>query len=397
MKRFSYGLTLSLLLVVFAVASGVSPFKLGHAAAQGDPNVITLNDTTPGIDVVITMPPDTTGAVVLELSGVSVTMTDSTGNVVFLMNDARVHALELHFAPNATPHTLSVERLAGITEGYVKVTSQNDLTMDTGLALIDGEMVAPGQELDTFLDSTKPNSVVSVSLPADGNASTVTASFPGAPVTAQLVDGTGVAVVTVYAGSIDGIRLSMDGGDYQLTMLNTNPNQHTMAAVTVVPANPSSLPVAVATTATTDTTTTVAQNSPDQTSGQSASGVEACTLTIDVSSANLRSGPGTGYSVLDYGFRNEAYPVGGTNIEQNWLLIGLPNGSAWLDRSLGTLSGSCDSLTVFNIPLRMTSSVPQIALQPAPSGSGYYDDDEHEEHEGHDDDGGEHEDGEDDD
>lgn len=394
MKRFSYGLTLSLLLAVLAVASGV---KVQYAAAQGDTNVITLNSTTPGIDVVITMPPDTTGAVALELSGASVTVTDNAGNVVFLMNDARVHALELHFAPNAAPHTLSVERLVGITEGYVKVTSQNDLTMDSGLVLIDGEMVAPGQELDTFLDSTNPNSVVSVSLPADSNASTVTASFPGAPVTAQLVDGEGVAVVTVYAGSIDGIRLSLDGGDYQLTMLNTNPNQHTMAAVTVVPANPSSLPIAVATTATTDTTTTVAQNSPDQTSGQSVSAVEACTFTIDVSSANLRSGPGTGYSILDYGFRNEVYQVGGTNTEQNWLLIGLPNGSAWLDRSLGTLSGSCDSLTVFNIPLRMTSSVPQIALQPAPSGSGYYDDDEHEEHEGHDDDGGEHEDGEDDD
>ncbi len=397
MKRFSYELILSLLLGVFAVASGI---EVQHAAAQGDPNVITLNDTTPGIDVVITMPPDTTGAVALELSGASVTVTDNAGNVVFLMNDARVHGLELHFAPNAAPHTLSVERLAGITEGYVKVTSQNDLTMDTGLVLIDGEMIAPGQELDTFLDGTNPNSVVSVSLPADGNASTVTASFPGAPVTAQLVDGEGVAVVTVYAGSIDGMRLSMDGGDYQLTMLNTNSNQHTMAAVTVVPADPSSLPVAVATTATTDTTTTVAQQVPAQTTGQSTGSVEACTLTIDVSSANLRSGPGTGYSVLDYGFRNEAYPVGGTNTEQNWLLIGLPNGSAWLDRSLGTLNGSCDSLTIFNIPLRMTSSVPQIALQPAPSGSGYYDDDdeyEHEEHEDHEDDGGEHEDGEDDD
>lgn len=387
MKR--YGLTLSLVLAVLLIASGVSPFAVKHAAAQTDPNLIALNDATPGIDVVITFPPDTTGAVALELSGAAVTVTDSAGNTVFVMADARVHALELHFAPNATPHTLSVVRLTGITEGYVKVTSQNDLTTDTGLVLIDGEMVAPGQELDTFLDTTTPNSAVSVSLPTDGSASTITASFPGAPVTAQLVDNAGVAVATVYAGSIDGLRLALDGGDYQMIMVNTNPNQHTLAAVSAVPSNPSTLPVAVATTT---NTTTVAQTVPDQSTGQTAASVGACTLTIDVSSANLRSGPGTGYSILDYGFRNETYAVGGTNTEQNWLLIGLANGSAWVDRTLGTVSGGCDALTVYNIPLRMASSVPQIALQPA-SGSAYHDDDdnehEREEHEegDHDDEG----------
>ena len=386
MKR--YGLTLSLVLAVLLIAGGVSPFAVKHAAAQTDPNLIALNDATPGIDVVITFPPDTTGAVALELSGAAVTVTDSTGNTVFLMADARVHALELHFAPNATPHTLSVVRLTGITEGYVKVTSQNDLTTDTGLVLIDGEMVAPGQELDTFLDATTPNSAVSVSLPTDGSTSTITASFPGAPVTAQLVDNAGVAVATVYAGSIDGLRLALDGGDYQMIMVNTNPNQHTLAAVSAVPSNPSTLPVAVATTT---NTTTVAQTVPDQSTGQAAASVGACTLIIDVSSANLRSGPGTGYSILDYGFRNETYAVGGTNTEQNWLLIGLANGSAWVDRTLGTVSGGCDALTVYNIPLRMASSVPQIALQPA-SGSAYHDDDdnehEREEHEEGDDDEG---------
>ncbi len=387
MKR--YGLTLSLVLAVLLIASGVSPFAVKRAAAQTDPNLIALNDATPGIDVVITFPPDTTGAVALELSGAAVTVTDSAGNTVFLMADARVHALELHFAPNATPHTLSVVRLAGITEGYVKVTSQNDLTTDTGLVLIDGEMVAPGQELDTFLDATTPNSAVSVSLPTDGSTSTITASFPGAPVTAQLVDNAGVAVATVYAGSIDGLRLALDGGDYQMIMVNTNPNQHTLAAVSAVPSNPSTLPVAVATST---NTTTVAQTVPDQSTGQAAASVGACTLTIDVSSANLRSGPGTGYSILDYGFRNETYAVGGTNTEQNWLLIGLANGSAWVDRTLGTVSGGCNALTVYNIPLRMASSVPQIALQPA-SGSAYHDDDddenESEEHEegDHDDEG----------
>ena len=209
---------------------------------------------------------------------------------------------------------------------------------------------------------------------------TITASFPGAPVTAQLVDNAGVAVATIYAGSIDGLRIAIDGGDYQVVMINTNPNQHTLAAVSAVPSNPSTLPVAVATTTATNTTT-VAQTVPDQTGGQSSAAAEACVLTVNVSSANLRSGPGTGYSVLDYGFRNETYMVGGTNTEQNWLLIGLPNGSAWVDRTLGTLSGGCNALTVYNIPLRMASSVPQIALQPA-AGSTFRDDEhEDEEHE----------------
>ena len=70
------------------------------------------------------------------------------------------------------------------------------------------------------------------------------------------------------------------------------------------------------------------------------------------SSVNLRSGPGTGYSVLGYGYLNENYVVGGRNPENNWIVVGTDSGSAWMALTGVNLQGACDALTVFNIPLR---------------------------------------------
>jgi uncharacterized protein YraI len=127
----------------------------------------------------------------------------------------------------------------------------------------------------------------------------------------------------------------------------------------------------------------------------------SCSATVTVSSANLRSGPGTGYSVLDYAYRGENYPVGGRNPENNWVVIGTSDGgSAWLSLSVAQMQDACAELTVFNVPLRNAapaqivinapSSSSSIASAGSGGGGGYSDEDDHHEHEGdhdeHDDD-----------
>ena len=102
MKR----LTLFALLLFALSLSAALP-----ALAQADANLITLNDASPAIDVVITLPADSTGTVALEFSGAAVRLTDATNAVVFSAADARLHALELNIAPNNGSHTLTVERL----------------------------------------------------------------------------------------------------------------------------------------------------------------------------------------------------------------------------------------------------------------------------------------------
>ncbi|HEX2905792.1 MAG TPA: hypothetical protein VHO69_02950, partial [Phototrophicaceae bacterium] len=86
------------------------------AFAQDNANLITLNDATPAIDVVITLPPDTTGTIALDFSGAAVRLTDANKNVVFKAADSRLHGLELNIAPNSNAHTLTVERLPGLAE-----------------------------------------------------------------------------------------------------------------------------------------------------------------------------------------------------------------------------------------------------------------------------------------
>ncbi len=99
-------------------------------------------------------------------------------------------------------------------------------------------------------------------------------------------------------------------------------------------------------------------------------------------SINLRSGPGTGYSITGYGFRGDQLQVGGTNTDGSWLLVGTQDSSAWMSGSTGTLNGSCSNLAVYDIPYR-DAPAPQVSIVTPNSGFGGG---EHE--------GGEHEDGE---
>jgi uncharacterized protein YraI len=354
-------------------------------AQQNPSDAIPLNDATPGVDVVITPAPNTTGVVSVELAQASVTVVVSLGNTTFQMADPRVHRLELRLAPGTGSYTLSAERLPGVVEAYVRITSQADLTDVGQTILIDNaqQPLSIQQALDLPLNSAAPSQVAAFDIPADQQG-TLKASFPGAPVTAQVVDNTGKVLATLIGGGFDGVSMVLDSGSYQLTLMNTNPaQQQTVANMEVAQALPSVLDGEIP--------ALVAQS--------------ACTMTVSSASVNLRSGPGTGYSVINYGFRNEQYQVGGQNPDGSWLVIGLSDGgSAWVSRNTGDLSNACDSLAVYDIPYR-DAPQPQVVIvqqQPstvvvpssgAPAASAAapaaapasHGDDEYEGHEGHDD------------
>ena len=331
---------------------------------------------TPGIDVVVSTPPDTTGAIALQLSGASVTVTDGTGTAVFQVADARVHGLELHFAPGSQTHTITIERLSGVSEAYVTAISKLDLTPISGMQIISTGPITTGQEMDTPLTATMPGLTLPLSIPNSSPNGIILASFPGAPVAAQMIDSNGVSLATLSAGQIDGLSLTLDSGDYELTLLNTNTNINTLAAVSVSPAIQPFLPPAMMTepAAVATQVDTSAPSAPN------------CTVQISESSINLRSGPGTGYSVLSYGFRGDVLTVGGTNSEDSWLLVGNAQGSAWMDKTLGSLDGVCDNLPIYNIPYR-EASAPSIIIQPSTgagsNGSSAFGGEQHENDHGH--------------
>ena len=128
-------------------------------AQQNPSDAIPLNDATPGVDVVITPAPNTTGVVSVEMVQASVTVIDSLGNTTFQMADARVHKLELRLAPGTGSYTLSAERLPGAAEAYVRITSQADLTDLGQTVLIDNPQQPLGiqQALDLPLTSAAPS------------------------------------------------------------------------------------------------------------------------------------------------------------------------------------------------------------------------------------------------
>jgi SH3-like domain-containing protein len=326
----------------------------GTTLAQ-DNQTIVLNDATPGVDLAVSMSPDTAGAISLQLSGAMVTVKDATGQSIFNMNDSRVHALQLHFAPSASPHTITVERLPGVQEAYLSVVSQADMTYPTGTALTASPSLTVGQEFDTPLSSSSPGANLSVAIPPNtiGN---LTASFPGSLTTAQVTDASGTPVATLDASQIDGLSLALDSGNYQIALLNQAGSASSVAGVSVTSAQPAPLPAAVMTPASAPSTVVLPEQTP-------------CTIQIAQSSINLRSGPGTGYSILGYAYRADNLTVAGINPEQNWVLVSNGGGTgAWMSKQLGTLSGDCGQLQTYNIPFR-NAQPPQVIIQNLPAQS----------------------------
>jgi uncharacterized protein YraI len=371
MKRISlYFLLAALLLMALPVI------------AQDNPNLITLNDATPAIDVVITLPPDTTGTIALDIADALVTVKDAQGNIVFRSADSRIYALEMNILPNTGSHTLTVERLEGMSQAFVSVESLPEMTLAGTTTLAPSNAITLNQEASLSLDNSHPGDTVSVSIPPETNG-IITASFYGTTATTQLLDATGIVLAESAVGHIDGLNFVLEGGEYQFTLLSSNLNHPVVAGVRTLAADEAGFGDLAAQNA--------AAMAVTATSG------EACFATIAMSSVNLRSGPGTGYSVLGYAYRDQNFVVGGRNNLNNWVVIGLEDGSsAWMASNVAQFEGNCSTVTVFNTPTRDAMPQEIIITTPEPSvivigsnSNSYQDDD-------HDDDDDEHEDDHDD-
>jgi len=352
MKRFS------LFALLLLLCNAVFP-----AWAQQNSDLITLNDATPGIDVVITLPADSTGTIALSFEGAAVRLLDANGTVVFTVADPRLHGLELNIVPNSGSHTLTVERLPGVTEAFVKVASLPELTQNSNLALTPAANLAVSfnQEVSLPLSVEHPGDTVQVSIPAEA-VGVLTTTFSGATATTQLLDAAGVVIAQSSGGHIDGMNFMLDSGEYQFTLVSSDLTAPIIAGVSAVSAADAGFVLVEApASAVIETVSTTADS-------LTTDGV-ACTALVTVSSSNLRSGPGTGYSVLGYGYRGETLVVGGQNPQNNWIVVGTDTGSAWVAVSNVALQGSCAALTVFNIPLRDAQPAPLVITTTGQTGS----------------------------
>ena len=339
MKRYAL-----VLLIVLLLSGAAFP-----ALAQNNADLITLNDATPAIDVVITLPPDTTGTISLDMAQAAATLTDAANAVVFHAADERLHGLQLNIAPNSGSHTLTVERLPGMTEAYVRVTSLPEMTMNGSVHLVDGNTLSLNQEVDLSLNADNPGGTVAVNVPVDTQGA-ITANFPGADATSQLVDSSGIVLAQSNGGHVDGAIFVLNSGSYDFTVLGNGLTSSVVAGIRAVSAVDGGFNIVQAPAA----AETVVDNT--------------CTATVSASSVNLRSGPGTGYTVIDYGYRGDSFAVGGQNPENNWIVVGTDSGSAWVSKGVAQMQGVCDALTVFNIPLRDAAPA-QIIISSPGSGS----------------------------
>lgn len=381
MKQFSrYLVLLALMLLAIPVF------------AQEDPNLITLSDATPAIDVVITLPPDTTGALALDLADAAVMLRDAEGNIVFRSTDPRVHALELNILPNSGSHTLIVERIPGAVQAFVAVRALSEMTMVGSTEIVPGTLLGLNQEAIVNLDASHPGETVTVTIPAETRG-LLTAAYYGTAATTQLVDQNGVVIAESTAGHVDGLNFVLADGNYQFTMLASNLTAPITAGVRAQAASDGGF------------INLAAQEASAQVASVNETSAATCTAVIAMSSVNLRSGPGTGYSVIGYAYRAQEYVVGGRNNENSWVVIGTPDGqSAWVSSSVAQFEGSCAGLAVFNVPTRdaqppqvvVSTPQPNIVYVPAPSTnntapgttSTYHDDDDDhdDDHDDHDDD-----------
>jgi uncharacterized protein YraI len=369
------------------VGGGLLALPHTTTQAQSNSEVITLDDATPGIDVVVSAPAGTSGVIGLEIAQASVLVTDAAGGTVFETSDPRVHAVELRFLPDAGTHTLSIERLPGMANAYVRVVSQLDLT-DLGPAqVVSTAGLNLQQEVDLPLMAASPVNQASVTIPPETRA-TLVASVPGGAVLTQVVDSSGSPVATLYNSLFDGLALTLDSGTYNVSLLNNRAGTDTVANVKLMPATPGLL-------------SDLVMVSNETTQGGALDGQAAatpnCTVAINASSINLRSGPGTGYTVLEYGFRGQELPVGGTDTSGSWFVVGTEGGSAWMSGTLGILHGTCSDLPVYDIPYREAQQAQIIVQQPSggtvaqpqtnafPLAFGEHEEHEHE-YEGYDDD-----------
>ncbi len=347
-KLVTFGSWFILVAVVLGSAQPV-------AAQSGQNAPIVLDDATPSVDIVITPTGGAAGAVYLELDGVHVRLLDGSQAEVLSLIDRRVGVLAIQLAAGATPHTLRLERLPGVAVARVLATAQATLPdvsvapSNTPLIALNGPMatkavVAPA--------STLPVTVTS-------GADLLSAKFPAQDTTVQLVDSSGGVLLTARAGQqINGLAVRLVPGQYAFNVVNRDLSARSEVSLSLSPAPAPALQQVAA-----NPTPVAAPDGGTTLTGNAAPDSAVCTATVKIASVNLRSGPGTAYSVLGFALQNDILPVGGVNREGGWLLVGSKTGSAWAADWTVMLSGTCNKLTAFDIPLRNGTARPP-AVQP---------------------------------
>jgi hypothetical protein len=143
---------------------------------------------------------------------------------------------------------------------------------------------------------------------------------------------------------------------------------------------PTATVTASATATATITATATVTTSPSPTPTHTAPTVttapaRACTFTVVPTSINLRSGPGTGYAIVGYGFSSEVFTVIARHTSGLWFQIARTQGEAWVAASVGMLGGDCATLPMLDTPLRegagavaTVTPVPGGGAPPSPPG-----------------------------
>jgi|GEM_PF-860054 len=330
-------------------------------SVQAADTPIILNDATPSVDAVISLPEGTTGAIAVELAGASLTVYDSAGEIALQVADERVHHIQFNIMPNMGDHTLHVERLEGVDTAAVTIESLAEFLLQSTIQTVNDSTIGLDQSTTVVMNSTRPNSVIDVNIPAD-KLGVFAVNSPNIATMSQLTDASGAIVATSMRGHIDGLSMLIDGGDYQYTMLATNLAEETVADVRVSSYDANLTPLLYVPQSDAPVENTVA-NTVDTNTAQGA----GCNAEVFVSSVNLRSGPGTGYSVINYGFQNDVLPVGGVNPQNTWIVVGLPDGSsAWMTKGAVNLSGDCTTLTNFDIPYREAQPAEVVVVNSDP-------------------------------
>jgi hypothetical protein len=100
--------------------------------------------------------------------------------------------------------------------------------------------------------------------------------------------------------------------------------------------------------------------SSDSGSGSSDAGddhkADACQLEVEASSANLRSGPGTGFDAIGFAFEGDHLPVLEAHNSGDWVRVAGSQGDAWIATSVGKLDGNCSALPVSSTPVHGTDN-----------------------------------------
>lgn len=363
------------LIVIVLLASTLALPAISAAQSQSAGNVIPLNDSSPAMDIVVNSQPGAAGALVMQLSGASVTVSDASGQSVFEMADRRAHELQLRFGAGSSSHTVTVERLPGVQEAYFSATPVDDLLAIGSIASSEQGSLQVGQGLDSAVSATTD---VPFAIP-DGQIGRLMTSFSGYPLSAKIVDSVGIEVARLNPSMIDGLSITLDGGQYALGLINTDAATQAQTSTSVTAASLPSLPDPV-------------EAAAQATQAEAAAPATAPTCLIQLtSSAEVHSGPGFNYSLMGYAPRGITLLVGGVNRQGDWTLIGDGTTSGWVNGAPGIVSGDCSQVATYDIPPANTNAAPNLSANPQqPSGereSGEHESGEHEsgEHESGDD------------